>query len=638
MEASLRMKPQPPAQPRRLASVRGFPEMKSPLLAASGLVLLGGVSSAQVTRNYQVLALQGGATPSVSPAATYGGLGGEPRIGSSGHVVFGGFVGNNGSNNYAIWTGLPGAISKLAVQNDPTPGRPGETLDIFNTSSSTPNWICGDGTAAFLTKTLPSGDNGVWMGKPGSLQEVAIVNNPVPGIPGATFINFPGFLFQANGDGHVALRGFFQGAGITSANDSGVWIGKVGDLPLVAREGSPAADLGPTVLFNDLTFNSFSLNSHGQLCLIAGVSTHPLTDNTSLFLGNRNGLVKILQKGEVITSFPGLAWDTFGKPHLNDDGTFLIESTPTPGGKISFFTRKSTGVVTRIAEQTAAAPGAAGLTWNGFFYSDPSLAGNDFATFGAGLDPGSNFDRDGIWVASGSTTRLVAREGDAAPGLAGQTFASFASDDQGPAANESGTVVFQAATNTGVNGIWRWRNGDLRLLLTPGDFLQIGPSDSREVTSFSVKLGSGGQSGVPSGLNDRGQLVVKVSFKFGTSAVILINDILDQDGDGLDSLLEEAFGGNPDNPADGAGQSVELRKIGADLKLVFRRRTDGSFQYQPETSGDLANPASWVNLTAIPQLSADQSGLPPGIERVEVSLPATATRLFSRVGVIRVSP
>jgi hypothetical protein len=477
--------------------------------------------------------------------------------------------------------------------------------------------------------------NGVWMGKPGNLQEVAIVNNPVPGIPDATFINFPGFLFQANGEGHLALRGFFEGTGITAANDSAVWIGKVGDLALVAREGGPAANLGSSVTFNDLTFNSFSLNSHGQLCLIAGVSTHPLSNNTSLFLGNRNGLTKILQKGEAITGSPGLAWNTFGKPHQNDDGAIVIESTPTPGGKPSFFTRANNGTITRIAEETAAAPGAAGLAWAGFFYSDPSLAGNNFAVFGAGLNPGATFDRDGIWVASGGATRLVAREGDSAIGLAGQTFAAFGSDNTGPAINKHGTVVFHAVTNTGVNGIWRWRGGDLHLLLTRGDFIEVGPGDTREVTSFSVKLGSGGQSGVPSGLNDRGQLVVKVSFKFGSTAIILINDILDQDGDGIDSLLEEAFGGNPDDPADGAGQRIRLQTSGSDMKVVFPRRTDGSFEYVVETSEGMGG---WSEHTATPVLSSDQSGLLPETERVEVPIPSGADRLFTRVRVVRVSP
>ncbi len=633
------MNPHPPALNRRLAPVRHGFSTRFPFLAAAGWLLLGGISPAQLTRNYQVLALQGGATPSVSPSATYGILGGEPRIGPGGHVVFGGFV-NNASGNYAIWTGLPGSMVKLAVHNDPTPGRPAETLDIFNTSSSAPNWICEDGTAAFMTKTLPSGDNGVWMGKPGNLQEVAIANNPVPGIPGATFINFPGFLFQANGKGHLALRGFFEGTGITTANDSAVWIGKTGDLAMVAREGSPAANLGPAVVFNDLTFNSFSLNSHGELCLITGVSTHPLTNNTSLFLGNRSGLVKILQKGEAISGLPGLAWNAFGKPHQNDDGTFLIESTPTPGGKRSFFTRTKTGTITRIAEEAAAAPGSAGLIWSGFTWTTPSLAGNDFTVFGAGLNPGANFDKDGIWVASRGTTRLVVREGDPAPGLAGQTFASFTSNDGRPAANKSGTVVFHATTDAGANGIWRWRNGDLRLLLAAGDYLQVGPGDSRRVGSLSIKLGSGGQSGEPSGLNDRGQIVLKVSFNTGAlgTAIILINDILDLDGDGLDALLEEAFGGDPENGGDGAGQSAQVRKSGSGIKLVFRRRTDGSFQYHPQTTADPGNLDSWEDSVETPVLSADQSGLPPGIERVEVPLPPGQDRLFSRVRVTRVSP
>ena len=611
--------------------------MRTNLLLIAASFLMAGACLGQVTRRYPVVALQGAAAPGLSPSATYGGFNGEPRIGPNGHVIFSGGLGNNDSRGPVIWSGLPGSIAKLAASNDPAPGRPGETMDIFGTSTSTPYWICEDGTAAFLTKTS-SGDNGAWMGKPGDLQEVAIVDNPVPGIPGATFAATQGFLFQANGEGHLALRAFIQGPGITSANDGALWIGKVGDMALVAREGSPAANLGPTVTFNDLTFNSFSLNRHGQLCFISGVSTHPLTKDTSLFLGDRNGLIKILQKGEGITGYPGLAWNTFDKPHQNDDGSFLIESTPTPGGKRSFFTWTKTGLVTRIAEETAVAPGAGTQTWAGLTFSDPVLAGNNFSAFGAGLNPTPSFDKDGVWVASGGTTRLVAKKGDAAPGLAGQTFASFANNNAAPAANKRGTVVFQAVTNTGTDGIWLWHQGDLRLLLADGDFLQIGPGDTRRVSAFSLKLGSGGQSGVPSGFNDRGQLVLRVLFNTGAlgTAIILINDILDQDGDGIDSVLEEAFGGNPMDPTDGNGQRIRLEKDGNNMKVLFPRRTDGSFQYVVETSESPG--AGWSDLTATPQLASDQSGLLPGTERVEVTIPSGEDRLFTRVRVARVAP
>ncbi|MFM7182527.1 MAG: choice-of-anchor tandem repeat NxxGxxAF-containing protein [Verrucomicrobiales bacterium] len=610
--------------------------MRTKLLTIAATFLMVGASPGQVTRAYPVVALQGAATPSISPTATYGGLGGEPRIGQGGHVVFGGFVGNNGSNDYAIWTGQPGAIAKLAVRNDPAPGRIGGLLDVFYKNTSAPYWVCPDGTVAFESRVSTVNDDGIWMGTPGNLQEVAIVNNPVPGIAGATFKGFPGIVFQANGQGHLALRAYMQGTGITTNNDSGVWIGKVGDMALIAREGTQAANLGPTVVFNDLNNISFSLNAHGQLCLIAGVSTRSLTQNTSLFLGDRNGLTRILEQGNPIVGFSPLSWNTFGKPRLNNHGTVLLETTPTTGGQRSFFTRKSNGTVTRLAEETAEPPGSAGQSWAGFFFSNPALGGNDFAVLGTGLNPGwTNSAKDGIWIASGNVTRLVSRKGDVAQGLAGQTFNDYAPGLQGPAVNSSGTVVFQATTNTGVNGIWFWRNEDLRLLLAPGDFIKISPGDTREVTSFSVKLGSGGQSGVPSGLNDRGQLVVKVGFKFGTTAIILINNILDQDGDGLDSLLEEAFGGSPNNPSDAVSQQSRLQRTGTTLKLLFPRRTDGSFQYVVETSEVLGG---WSDLTATPVLSADQSGLLPGTERVEVPIPSGEDRLFTRVRAMKVSP
>ena len=113
--------------------------------------------------------------------------------------------------------------------------------------------------------------------------------------------------------------------------------------------------------------------------------------------------------------------------------------------------------------------------------------------------------------------------------------------------------MFRATTMGGEDGLWSWQaGGSPELLLARGDFLDLGRGDVRRVADFAVKLGSGGQSGEPSALNDCGQLVFKAVFNSGAlgTAVMMIEDINDCDGGGLRSVLEEAFGGDLSDPAD----------------------------------------------------------------------------------------
>jgi hypothetical protein len=85
----------------------------------------------------------------------------------------------------------------------------------------------------------------------------------------------------------------------------------------------------------------------------------------------------------------------------------------------------------------------------------------------------------------------------------------------------------------------------------------------------------------------------------------------------VDNLLEEAFGGDPDDSSDGRSLLPVVESDGTTLELTFLRRTDGSFTYTVEASGDLAH---WSALGAAPLLTADQSELPPLTERVAVTL------------------
>lgn len=570
---------------------------------------------AQVTRHYKVVALQGDPANIAGTDATIGIVGVDPRIGPNGDVVFGGFVANNGAANYAIWSGPPREPQPVAVQGDVAPGRPGETLDVFFGSSAASYWILENGAVGFHARVAPTRDEGYWLGRPGAVEEVAIVGNAVPGIPDATFKSFPGLRFLANGQSEVMVQGTIEGGTVTTANDTALWIGQPGALEILAREGSPAPGT-PGANFKALTFSEFSLNAVGDYCLTADV-TGSINQNEVLFAGPSPGFTKVLREGELIGPRGGEFWKNFGKPRLNNDGTILFEHSP-PGDPRAFFTRTSARAITQIAAELDAPPGAPDAEFDKFFFSKPALAGNDYAGFNAGLGPDANFDKDGTWITHRGTTELVARKGDPVPGLPGQNFTQFQpwNAHRAPAINASGTAIIRAQTNAGVNGIWRWKDGDLQLLMAVGDIMDLGSGDLRRVADFSVQLGSGGQSGVPSGFNDCGQLVFRVSFNSGAlgTAIMMIEDVEDCDGDGVDSLLEEAFGGDPFDRTDGPSVLPRIYREGAQFIVSYFRKDLTLFNYEIEKSVDLQ---SWQKVSPVLVRIANQDGVPPGTERVD---------------------
>jgi hypothetical protein len=588
-------------------------------------------SLAQTIHTYTTIAVQDDPAPSVGATATYGIMGTSPRIGPGGHVTFGGFVGNNGDANYAIWTGRPGEVVALVVKDDPTPGRPEETLDVFAFSAGADYWPCSDGSVAFRSTSEPSGNDGIWHGTPGGLRAVAIVNSATPGIAGTTIKNFPGLVYASNGEGEVLVRATVEGGGVSSDDDTVLWVSRPDSVQQIAREGEDAPGVPGGGTFKDLTFLPLSINAEGSVCFKAGIATGDIATNAAIFSGSPGSLLPVVQKGSPIPILPSFKWDAIGKPRMNNSGEIVFEAVPKAGGNKSFFVRSAGGDFTRICELDAVAPGAGTATWKGLFFSDPLIGGGDHSAFSAGLGESSNFAKDGVWLATSGVTSLVAKKGDPAHGLAGHLFESF----DPPAVNASGIVVFKAKTDLGANGLWVYHGGMIRLIAAVGDDLRIGPSDIRRIASLSVKLGSGGQSGYPSSLNDAGKFVFQASFNSGAlgTAIMLIDDLCDLDGGGISCLLEDAFGGDPSSGADDFTILPSGRRDADDFVLTFRRRTDGSFTYAVQSATDLS---AWSTAVGTLSVAADQSGLPAGIERVEFRIPiASGGHGYLRVQVSR---
>jgi hypothetical protein len=106
---------------------------------------------------------------------------------------------------------------------------------------------------------------------PSSASVVMRRSDPAPGVAGANFNLVSTFNMCLNDAGMVAFQSSLVGGGVTTANDSGLWIGTPGNLVLVAREGTVAPGSGGQT-FGHFGGGNLYLNAAGQLLFANALS------------------------------------------------------------------------------------------------------------------------------------------------------------------------------------------------------------------------------------------------------------------------------------------------------------------------------------------------------------------------------
>ena len=117
------------------------------------------------------------------------------------------------------------------------------------------------------------------------------------------------------------------------------------------------------------------------------------------------------------------------------------------------------------------------------------------------------------------TMQVIAKGGDAAPGLAGETFTNF----DHPVIGDGSQIAFSAATNTGSYGIWKQASGGgpLSLVIRVGETLTT--SEGNKVVSEITLPGSTTDDRKFEGrcMDATGRLLIFVLFSDGTSSLLL---------------------------------------------------------------------------------------------------------------------
>jgi hypothetical protein len=321
---------------------------------------------------------------------------------------------------------------------------------------------------------------GIWLGTPGNLELVARQRFEAPGTGGALFAGF-GFAGLNDSGATAFAASLVNGNGVTSANNQGIWRGTAGNLDLIARKGNVAPGTGGQV-FQE--FQQVSISNSGLLAMTAQIGP-----------SNRVGL-----------------WRADG----DSIDPVLLPGQPVPGWS---------GDVSMVGASSVVINGQGVVAFQGFF---------------EGADVGAWQGRS-LWVDDGTDLRMLARQGDVVPGTNGTaTFGSdFIGTEFNAFLNDAGIVAFQAdIAMAGVAGnsdaIFAYDlQGNLLLSLKYGDQLEVAPGDFRTITALSLTynydnsertlaVGSGGQDGRPSPLNDRNELAFRASFGAFDSGIFVI--------------------------------------------------------------------------------------------------------------------
>jgi hypothetical protein len=321
----------------------------------------------------QLLARTGDPAPGVA-GAVYQTLG-YSYIVPDGRVVHNGDLQGAGittSNNGAFWISSLGNETLWVREGDVAPGTGGATwslLGYHGTNSS--------GTGVFANN-LTGGGHGIWSGTPGNMQLVYRTGSPAPGIAGATInsLNTPVILE----DGRTVVQSNLAtgSGGVTSANNSTLWIGTNDtDFQLLYREGSQVPVLAAGVNFGD--FGTPPMARGNRVLFVNGITGTGVTaaNNGAWFTWSASsGLSLAFREGDVA---PGTGGALLGNPTfspLNHGASPAI----TENGVVAWYTTL-TGTGVNASNDTAIF-----LNDNGTIF----LIGREGQTID--LDPGPGVD------------------------------------------------------------------------------------------------------------------------------------------------------------------------------------------------------------------------------------------------------
>ncbi len=483
----------------------------------------------------QTVAFSGDLAPGISPDISFASFL-APAFNNDGKVAFQGALkrgANETPSHYiatrsGIWTGTKLGLRLVARKGDPAPSNPNGTLyGEFGTPTLTDS-----GIIAFQSRLSGPGitvdnDNSTWIDSNGAPTLFAREGNTAPGTT-SSFYRVWGPILNDLGQ--------FGFAADLVGNDEGIWVQRDGPVHLLVKRDWAAPGLAGGKRF--YSFLGPGVGTSGEVAFAAALysDTEGPRFYDSVWV-ERNGSLNILaQAGDHSPrTLADVTFRNFGPVFRRAEQVAFFADLQVGSDWVGngIWIDRDTSLVP-IALYGDPAPGTpADVT---FGEISPSFAFNDagdvaFKAFfsGPGVD---NTNQTGLYTQAKNTLRLIARQGDHAPGTPdGVLFSELPQPSF--QLNNTGQVAFVAKlTGAGVTngrnkngppgvpndlGIWADdRSGILRLVARVGDLMDVddGPIvDLRQIQTLNFYQG----------LNDSGQLAFSAVFIDGSSGVFISN-------------------------------------------------------------------------------------------------------------------
>jgi hypothetical protein len=277
----------------------------------------------------------------------------------------------------------------------------------------------------------------------------------------------------------------------------------------IAVNGQQAPGTPTGSLFD--TFRSPVLNDGGNVAfharLTIGTGDVTPTTTTGIWSEGAGNLALVARSGMLAPGTnAGQTFDLEGNPDtliLNDAGQVAIKAPlqldfggVTPSNQLGIWLQRNNDLtlIARLGDQAPAAP--IGAVFNAL--SAPAFNNSGYVAFNGRLKAGTggidSFNDRGVWSDGNGSMRIVAREGDLAPGLsAGSLFGDALGD---PSLNHVGDAAFTAVLQSGTGGvtstnaptIWREQSGILGLVARGGSQAPGAPGGTNFVDFSSTSI------------------------------------------------------------------------------------------------------------------------------------------------------
>ncbi len=349
---------------------------------------------------------------------------------------------------------------------------------------------------------------------------IAITGDTAPGSPqDSEILTFDHFDLTPtlNDSGHVSFGAFLNGPGVDDTNNRAVFSASSGKLALVAREGDPPPDMPSVTRFS--TFSEPFIGNAGQTSFYARPIGPALnsTNNEALFSESDGVLRLSAREGNEAPGFgDGFFYGSMGRPAFNNAGqpafTAQITGPGVNSANNTALFAQSGGKIGLVAREGDVAPVGEQEVYFGSFFGElrrPVINNAGHLAFTASLTGTDTtpVSSSGVFSGPGDALKLVARAGDAAPGVSPAVeFRAFGV----PLLNAAGQTAF-LATLSGANvdgsnssAVFSQTHGTSSLVARQGDAAPGTEAGTTFGGFESLRLNNAGQTAFLASLSGEG--------------------------------------------------------------------------------------------------------------------------------------